>query len=400
MKGLHRSIRIIPLLCLLILPENGLSLEDTPVLKKLLVKDEEEKIRVLIEGSSELSPTIFRLSDPLRLVVDLARARPGPFKGKMKIGKDPVIEILTTYEGSPGELTRIEIFLSGPVDVSHTPQENQLIIEISKSLIETVEWDRKGKVVEKSPPEEAVKKPVVRPETVQDIRARTQEIKEVKVEKAKDKPEITGPIKPVHLRILIAGNLDEAREILSEIKKGRPFATLARERSLDEKTKKEGGYIGKTDGKGLPQGIGEAIRGLKEMEVSEPIPLESNRYALIQVITLRHYAEGMKAFRKGNFKEAERAFKRHLELNPDGIKSYLRLGEIYERRRDYEEAEEMYRNAISFDPSLEETYIRLGDLYLRMGRHEEAKGVLEEGIKSNPESTTLKENLKTVEEAL
>jgi TolA-binding protein len=368
---------LIILLLVLVLPEKGLSLEDTPVLKKLLVKDEEKKIMVLIEGSSELSPTIFRLSDPMRLVVDLAGVRPGPFKGKMTLRKDPVTEITTTHKGKPGELTRIEIFLTGPVEVSHTFKENQLTIELSKSLIEEGEWAKKEEVLEKPPQEEVKKEVVVRPEVIAKEKGVKTPDSRLKTKDRKEKVKVKGPVKPVHLRILIAGTLDEAKGILSEIKRGRPFAILARERSLDEKTKKEGGYIGKTDGRGLPSGISEAMAGLKEGEVSEPIPLEEGRYAIIQVITLRYYAEGMKAFRKGNFKEAELAFKRHLELNPDGTKSYLRLGEIYEDRGDFKGAEEMYRNAVSFDPSLEEAYIRLEALYLKTGEQEKAKEISE-----------------------
>jgi len=110
--------------------------EEAPVLKKIQVKDEEKKVRILIEGSSSLSYTIFKLSDPLRVVVDLAGAEAGPFKGRMPVGKDPVIDISTTQKDRPGKLVRIEIGLSSPADITPSHQDNKLFIDILKTTPE------------------------------------------------------------------------------------------------------------------------------------------------------------------------------------------------------------------------------------------------------------------------
>lgn len=136
--------------------------EETPVLKKIQVKDEEKKVRIMIEGSSSLSYTIFKLSDPLRIVVDLAGTEAGPFKGKMPVGKDPVIAISTTQKDKPGKLVRIEIGLSSPADVTPSHQDNKLFIDILKPSIEAKK-EETTKQGETPPQEKEIKKEVTAP---------------------------------------------------------------------------------------------------------------------------------------------------------------------------------------------------------------------------------------------
>lgn len=115
--------------------------EETSVLKKIDVNDEGKRVRVLIEASSPLTYTIFKLADPIRVVVDLTGAEAGELKGKMTVGKDPVIDISTTEKDNPSKMVRIEIGLSAPVDVTPFYQDNKLFIDIPKPAIETEKED-------------------------------------------------------------------------------------------------------------------------------------------------------------------------------------------------------------------------------------------------------------------
>jgi len=111
--------------------------EEAPVLKKIDVNDEGKKIRIMIEGSSSLTYTIFKLSDPVRVVVDLTGADAGKLKGKMDVGKDPVLDISTTEKDKPSKMVRIEIGLSASVDVIPFHQDNKLFIDIPKPNTKT-----------------------------------------------------------------------------------------------------------------------------------------------------------------------------------------------------------------------------------------------------------------------
>ncbi|MEK6693604.1 MAG: type IV pilus secretin PilQ [Nitrospirota bacterium] len=110
--------------------------EESPVLKKIDITDEGEKVRILIEGSSSLTYTIFKLSDPTRVVVDLTGAEAGNLKGKIDVRKGPVQDILTTEKDKPSKLVRIEIGLTSAVDVTPFHQDNKLFIDIPKQVVD------------------------------------------------------------------------------------------------------------------------------------------------------------------------------------------------------------------------------------------------------------------------
>jgi type IV pilus assembly protein PilQ len=199
---------------------------ETPVLKKIHVNDEEKRVRILIEGSSSLSYTIFKLSNPLRVVVDLAGTEAGPFKGKMNVGKDPVIDISTTEKDKPGKLVRIEIGLSSTVDVTPSHQDNKLYIDIQKpsleKKLETPSVKEEAKKPNETPQEKETKtevktpvtKPAVPSQEVKPVPAGSKQGKETTSAVTKDeKPKksataVTGVRidKEKGLRVIISGD--------------------------------------------------------------------------------------------------------------------------------------------------------------------------------------------------
>ncbi|MDP2279425.1 MAG: tetratricopeptide repeat protein, partial [Nitrospirota bacterium] len=199
----------------------------------------------------------------------------------------------------------------------------------------------------------------------------------------------------VHLRIIVVTSEKDAGEILSEIKNGKPFAFLAKEISLDEKSRDEYGYLGKVAVNKLEAPLREAASRLKDGEISGAIKLTDNRYAIIQIVELRYYTKGAKAFREKDFKTAEINLLKHIELNPDAAKARVMLGEIYENREETEKAIEMYKEALSFDPKHNKAYEQLGKAYLYLGQHEKAKEIYEEGLKHIPDALSLWKGLKT-----
>lgn len=190
--------------------------EETTILKKILVKDEEKKVQILIEGSSSLSYTIFKLSDPLRVVVNLAGVEAGPFKGKMNVGKSPIIDISTTQKDKPGKLVRIEISLSSMVDVTPSHQDNKLFIDIPKpSIVPTKEETQKPEktLTQQEEPKAEVKSTETKPAPlVTDVKKEIPpgRVKDVKPQKisAKSATAVTGIRidKEKGLKVVISGD--------------------------------------------------------------------------------------------------------------------------------------------------------------------------------------------------
>ena len=60
--------------------------------------------------------------------------------------------------------------------------------------------------------------------------------------------------------------------------------------------------------------------------------------------------QGLEAFQRGEYDQAERLFRRMLELEPHAREAYNNLGTIYARREDHAQAREMYQRALEVDP--------------------------------------------------
>lgn len=206
------------------------------------------------------------------------------------------------------------------------------------------------------------------------------------------------PVKPsgksVNLRIIIISGLADAQKILSNLESGTPFAVLAKEKSIDENSREEYGYLGEVDPLSLNPAIQETLSHLKEGQTSGIISLGEDKYALIQVTNSGAYREGERAFIEGDFKTAEEKLLAYVELNPDSAKALTMLGKIYEDRKEFSRAIEMYRKAISFSPKVVLVYERLARIYLYIGDYQKAKNVYIEGLKQVPSSTVLEEGIE------
>ncbi len=199
------------------------------------------------------------------------------------------------------------------------------------------------------------------------------------------------------IRIIIVQNRAEAENILSEIRSGRSFASLAKEKSIDEKSRSRYGEIDPADFTGLAAPLKEAALRLEEGKVSGVISLGDNRYALALAVDLSDYRQGSRAFRSRDFRTAEKDLVRHVDANPDAVKARIMLGQIYESKKDLEKAGANYRDALRFDPVCKDAYERLGALYLRQGAFQQARDLYQEGLRRIPGAPFLKAGLEKAE---
>lgn len=93
--------------------------------------------------------------------------------------------------------------------------------------------------------------------------------------------------KEYNARHILVKTEEEANAILAEIKAGKKFADLAKEKSLDPGSKENGGELGWAPATNYVQPFGEAVMSQKEGEVSaKPIKTDYG-YHIIEVIGAR-----------------------------------------------------------------------------------------------------------------
>lgn len=201
----------------------------------------------------------------------------------------------------------------------------------------------------------------------------------------------------MHLRMVVLGSEAAAEEVLSDLKKGRSFVSVVREKSIDEKNRAEWGYLGEVKLDSLDGPIKEALRDLKVGQTSRLIKLDEGRYAIFQSTDYHFFKEGENAFIGEDFKTAEKKLLKHLELNEDDAGAYLMLGHIYEDRRRLQKAEEMYKKGISYHPRTALLYLRLGKLYQMQRQFQKSKDILVEGFKKVPTSEMLAKGIEMVD---
>ncbi|MEK6657614.1 MAG: type IV pilus secretin PilQ [Nitrospirota bacterium] len=99
---------------------------------KIDANDIGDKTQLVIEGDSVLSYTTFKLSDPLRLVLDFSDTTLGAYKERIVINQGAVTDIIPTEIGEPKKIARLEIALSQLVDSSVRQEGQRIIIDVEK----------------------------------------------------------------------------------------------------------------------------------------------------------------------------------------------------------------------------------------------------------------------------
>ncbi|MFA5163776.1 MAG: tetratricopeptide repeat protein [Patescibacteria group bacterium] len=83
-------------------------------------------------------------------------------------------------------------------------------------------------------------------------------------------------------------------------------------------------------------------------------------------------------------KEMEKAAKQAIRLDPGNADAYILLGNAYQDREDYRSAEEALKQAVELNPRWEPAYTELGSCYRKQGKvkeaHDLAKRIIKEGL--------------------
>ena len=82
--------------------------------------------------------------------------------------------------------------------------------------------------------------------------------------------------------------------------------------------------------------------------------------------------------------EAEKAFKKSIELDSTLSWAYSNLGNLFYDRKEYTQAEEFAQKSIEFDPNDPEAFYGLGRIKIKTGKFSQAKDMYEQALQLNP----------------
>ncbi len=117
----------------------GAQVEKTPVvsqgpsIKSVKVIDKSDRQIIDIEADMPLVFTMYKPSDPFRVVVELTAANLGEHTQRILVDKDSIFEIVPKQIKTPSPMARFEIGLTAPIDIAPRIEGNHLLLEIPKS---------------------------------------------------------------------------------------------------------------------------------------------------------------------------------------------------------------------------------------------------------------------------
>ena len=126
------------------------------------------------------------------------------------------------------------------------------------------------------------------------------------------------------------------------------------------------------------------------VQASSPQPAQSDEVTqLLQ--------QGNKAWSEQNMEQAEKEFRKAIELNPDSAQSHAVLAGLLQTMNRGTEAIDEYQTAITLDPENPRLYIALSISYLHQQSYGMAQAVANEALRLDPEMANAKKLVEYIE---
>lgn len=107
--------------------------------------------------------------------------------------------------------------------------------------------------------------------------------------------------------------------------------------------------------------------------------------------------EGNRQFEKGDFKEAEKDYRKALEINKESVKGQFNLGTAIYKENNYEEAAKIYTNLAEKNKNKQiqsEVFHNLGNSYLQAKDYQKSIAAYKNALINNPKDIDTKYNLE------
>ncbi len=144
-------------------------------LSAVTVEDRGNQSAILVNGSQPMSPNVFQLTDPHRIIVDLTNTTLGEVNDLITVGSSGIDEItLDQFDDGTSSLSRIVISLQEPLGYQLESQGTQLVVLVDKgaaTFSETQNVEQPLEAVEAVPQEGAIGEAPLEPEMAMDVPA-------------------------------------------------------------------------------------------------------------------------------------------------------------------------------------------------------------------------------------
>lgn len=107
-----------------------------------------------------------------------------------------------------------------------------------------------------------------------------------------------------------------------------------------------------------------------------------------QAVVERHMSRGLERLEAGDLARARVEFRNAIQLEPEAIEAYVRLGEIAERGENWRNAAKAYQRALLVDPQSPRANTALGQLMLRFGDVKGAGEAAQQALRGNADDAT------------
>src|SRR5690348_13064794 len=101
---------------------------------------------------------------------------------------------------------------------------------------------------------------------------------------------------------------------------------------------------------------------------------------------IKEYKKGLEAGKKGDYKDATKAFQKTIQLAPNFYPAHNDLGSSYLTQGDLDGAQREFLQALRLDQNAQEAYFNLAYVYLLTRSYGQAETVAREGLRRDPNS--------------
>ncbi|MEE8585127.1 MAG: tetratricopeptide repeat protein, partial [Acidobacteriota bacterium] len=202
----------------------------------------------------------------------------------------------------------------------------------------------------------------------------------------------------VFLRMIVSSTESQAVQAVQRLEAGEPFAQVAREASGDPSAHR-GGFLGEMWFDKMNQAFRSAAESLQPDRYSEPFQLGRAWVILYRMekgfrdraIQLSEEADAV--LEKGETEKALQIYRQSVELDPEFIHGYFKLGVAQGKAGRPDLEARAYRQAIEIEPDYFQAYYNLGALLLSQQDYWGAIRAFQGGLRIDPNRVYCQVNL-------
>ncbi len=202
----------------------------------------------------------------------------------------------------------------------------------------------------------------------------------------------TAAAKEIALRMIVVSQVDEAKAIRKQLRKGASFCGLAKSKSIAP-SRKKWGLSGVIDLEDVQTELRSILQKMKPGQISDVTSLGKN-YAILKVISPqvpRLLDTTREQMNEGKFRPAIKSARQALKLENDNIRARLFMGVAQSEIKSYEAAIKTLKQAQVYAPEEPQIVMLLGSVYTKAGLETKKRAYGQQAIASFQRAMKLNE---------